>query len=328
MWRRNAARAGIGAAFILSAAGQSAAQDSVLGTFTVSGKTTRFNHVYATLETSPTPQQRFLILLVSDVPIAPEDRAPARLGTLAKAGTVRALKLRWRYGDDDIAVVPYHPAVAESGSAFPALSTVNLSALDDTRVHAEFRSKMLGQTWFFNALVKATIARGGIAVLEPEFVVAEAATPPGNDPTTLKRTLGGIGYEYRPEAFFQAIADGKADAVQLFIRAGMSPNQKDSQNRYALNYAVLFCAQAPDESAAVIAALLAGKADVNTKDPDNGTTPLVGSVQSCSAAAVDALVKAGSDLTAKSNGGVTALQLAKIFQRAEIVAVLERAGAK
>jgi ankyrin repeat protein len=36
----------------------------------------------------------------------------------------------------------------------------------------------------------------------------------------------------------------------------------------------------------------------------------------------------GSDLTAKANSGMTALDLAKIFQRADVVAVLDKAGAK
>jgi ankyrin repeat protein len=116
--------------------------------------------------------------------------------------------------------------------------------------------------------------------------------------------------------------------VTLFLKAGMSPNVKDDRGHYPLNYAVLFCAHAPAESAAVIQALVAGKADVKTKDPDNGTTALVGSTQSCSVTAVEALIKAGSDLTAKSNGGMTALQLARIFQRSDLVQVLEKAGAK
>jgi hypothetical protein len=60
---------------LFAAAIPAAAQDSVLGTFTVEGKTTRFNHVYATTEASPTnSSERYLILLVSDVPIAPADR--------------------------------------------------------------------------------------------------------------------------------------------------------------------------------------------------------------------------------------------------------------
>jgi hypothetical protein len=310
-----------------------AAQDSALGTFTVGGKTVRFTRVYATLEASPTePSQNYLILLVADAPVAAADRSPERLATLAGAGSLHAVRLLWKYGADDIAVVPYHAGVAESGRAFASMSTVNLSALDETRVHAEFKSKMLGQTWFFNAIVKATIAKGAAATIEPPV---ESSLPPGpagsagtGDPASTKRALGAMGYEFTPAAFFQAIADRKAQAVTLFIQAGMSPNQKDEQGHYSLNYAVLFCAQSPEESAAVIQALLAGKADVKTKDPQNGTTALVGATQSCSAAAVEALVKAGSDLNAKANSGMTALQLAKIFQRADVVEVLEKAGAK
>ena len=308
-----------------------AAQDSAIGTFTVNGKTLKFANVYATREASPDdPTQSYLILLVSDVPIAAADRTPARLAALAQSGALHAVRLRWKYGVDDIAVVPYHAAIKESGQAFASLSTVNLSALDDNRVNAEFKAKMLGQTWFFNAIVKAAIAKGGVAVLEPAVDVSLPTAPTGGkaDPTALKRSLGAMGYEFKPEAFFQAIADRKAQAVTLFIQAGMSPNQKDEQGHYSLNYAVLFCAQSAEESAAVIQALLAGKADVKTKDPQNGTTALVGATQSCSAAAVEALVKAGSDLNAKANSGLTALQLAKIYQRADVVAVLEKAGAK
>ncbi len=320
-------------AVLLGTAIPAAAQDSVLGTFTVAGKTTRFNNIYATLETSPVDDsEKYIILLVSDVAVAPADRSPANLTRLAGTGAIHAVKLRWKYGFDSIAVVPYHSAIAETGRAFASLSTINLSALNDDRINAEFKSKMLGQTWFFNAIVKAAIVKGGTAVLEPDVEVslpAEASDAPGKgDATALKRALGAMGYEFTPDAFFHAIADRKVDAVKLFLRAGMSPNQKDADNHYALNYAVLFCTQSQEESEAVIRALLAGKADVKTKDPQNGTTPLVGAVQSCSAGTVAALVKAGSDLTAKANSGMTAMQLAKIFGRQEVVAVLEKAGAK
>jgi hypothetical protein len=308
-----------------------AAQDTVLGTFTVAGKTTRFNHVYATMEASPTNSaEKYVILLVSDLPIAAADRSPGRLKSLATSGGLHALKLRWKYGFDSIAVIPYHSAVEETGFALPSMSTINLSALSDDRINAEFKAKMLGQTWFFNAIVKAALVKGATATLEPDLdatVIAPTAAGK-SDATTLKRQLGGMGYEFTPDAFFQAIGDHKAPAVALFIQAGMSPNQKNGQNRYALNHAVLFCAQSAPEAAAVIHALLAGKADVKTKDPDNGTTALVGSVQSCGVEAVEALVKAGSDLTAKSNGGTTAFQLATIYQRADVAAMLRKAGAK
>jgi len=320
-------------AALLGVAAHAAAQDSVLGTFTVNGKTTRFTNVYATLDGSPTDaSQKYLVMLVASAPVAPADRTPERLLALSKSGALSALKLRWKYGVDEIAVVPYHAGIADSAKAFASMSTVNLSALDDTRVHAEFKAKMLGQTWFFNALVKAAIVKGGVAMLEPDVDVPVEATTTGaggkTDPTSLKRALGSMGYEFTPDAFFNAIGDRKAQAVTLFLQAGMSPNQKSDQNRSALNHAVLFCAQSPEESAAVILALLAGKADVKTKDPDNGTTALVGATQSCSVGAVTALIKAGSDLKATAKSGMTALQLAKIYQRPDVVAVLEKAGAK
>lgn len=309
------------------------AQDSAIGTFTVDGKTLRFRYVYATLATGPTePDQQYLIMLASDVAVPPADRGPAKLQAAAAAGTLHAVRIRWKYGVDEIAVVPYHSAIAESGRAFRGLSTLNLTALNDTNVHAELKSKMLGQTWHFNAIVKAAIEKGGVATLEPDVEVTTSVPTTGasggGNPTALKRQLGGLGYEFTPDAFFQAIGDHKAQAVTLFLQAGMSPNQKNSQNRFALNHAVLFCGQSAEEASAVIEALIAGKADVKTKDPDNGTTALVGAVQSCTPGAVSALIKAGSDLTAKSNGGMTALQLAKIFQRGEVAAVLTKAGAK
>lgn len=316
----------------LAAASVSAA-DKATGTFTVEGKTVRFTQVYASLERDPARADRkYLMLLVSDVAVAPADRTPDRLLALAKAGTIHAVRIRWTYGYDTLAVIPYHRDIAESGRAFQGLSTLNLNAFDDNSVDAEFKSKMLGQAWHFNAIVKAAVAQGGVATLEPDApVLAEApagATPGVADSSALRQQLGALGYEFKPDGFFQAIGDRNAEAVDLFLRAGMSPNLKNEQGRYALNHAVLFCGQDAATASSVIVALVKAKGDVKTKDPDNKTTPLVGAVQSCTVDAVNALIAAGSDLTAKSAGGMTALQLAEIFQRPEIAAALRRAGAK
>ena len=309
------------------------AADKATGTFTVEGKTVRFTQVYASLERDPVEADRkYLMLLVADVPVAPADRAPDRLLALAKAGTVHAVRLRWTYGTDGIAVTPYHRGIAESGRAFQRLVMLNLVALEDTEVDAEFKSKMLGQTWHFNAFVKAAVAKGGVATLEPDAeVLAESpsgAAPGGTDAAALKRKLGALGYEFRPDGFFQAIGDHNVEAVTLFLQAGMSPNLKNDQDRYALNHAVLFCGQDAVAASAVVVALVKAKGDVKSRDPDNKTTPLVGAVQSCTVEAVEALIAAGSDLSAKSAGGATALQLADIFQRTEIAAALRKAGAK
>jgi len=327
MIRRLVGRACAGLLFTLAALPALAA-DKATGTFTVEGKTTRFTEVYASLERDPAVADRkYLMLLVTDVPIVAADRVPDRLLALAKAGTIHAVRIRWTYGADNVTVTPYHRGIGESGYAFQHFATLNLNAFDDKNVDAEFKAKMLGQTWFFNAIVKAAVAQGGVAALEPDApAIAEA--PDGGSATALKQRLGGLGYEFKPDAFFQAIGDRNVAAVNLFLQAGMSPNIKNEQGRYALNHAVLFCGQDAATASAVIVALVKGKGDVRTKDPDNKTTPLVGSVQSCSVDAVEALIAAGSDLSAKSAGGMTALQLAGIFQRPEIVAALRKAGAK
>ena len=309
------------------------AADKATGTFTVDGKTVRFAQVYASLERDPAVADRkYLLLLVSDLAIASADRTPDRLLALAKAGTIHAVRIRWTYGYDTLAVIPYHRDIAESGRAFQGLSTLNLNAFDDKNVDAEFKSKMLGQTWQFNAIVKAAVAQGGVATLEPDApVLAEApdgAASGAANATALKRQLGGLGYEFKPDGLFQAIGDSNVAAVNLFLQAGMSPNIKNQQGRYALNHAVLFCGHDAANASAVIVALAKAKGDVSTRDPDNKTTPLVGAVQSCSVEAVQALIAAGSDLSAKSAGGMTALQLANIFQRPEIAAALRKAGAK
>ena len=309
------------------------AADKATGTFTVDGKTTRFTEVYASLERDPVQAGRkYLMLLVTDVPVTPFDRLPDRLLTLAKAGTIHAVRIRWVYGTDGLTVTPYHRDIADSGRAFQQFATLNLSKFDDVSIEAEFKAKMLGQTWFFNAIVKAAVAQGGVATLEPDApVLAEAPTgaAPGTaDASALKRQLGALGYEFKPEAFFQAIGERNVAAVNLFLQGGMSPNLKNEQGRYALNHAVLFCGQDATTASAIVVALVKAKGDVKTKDPDNKTTPLVGSVQSCDVTAVDARIAAGSDLTAKSAGGMTALQLADIFGRPEIAAALRKAGAK
>ncbi len=314
-------------------AGSAQAADKVVGTFTVEGRTVKFAGVYATLERDPGDAgTKYLMLLVTDVPVAPADRVPDRLLALAKAGTIHAVRIRWTYGADNVTVTPYHRDIAESGRAFQRFATLNLTKFDDANVDAEFKAKMLGQAWHFNAIVKAAVATGGVATLEPDAALAAEApiadTPAAGNAAALKRQLGALGYEFKPESFFQAIGDRHAGAVDLFLQAGMSPNVKNDQGRYALNHAVLFCGQDAATASAVIIALVKGKGDVKTKDPDNKTTQLVGAVQSCGLDAVAALIAAGSDLSAQSAGGMTALQLADIFQRAEIAAALRKAGAK
>ena len=269
----------IGASVLVSVvlAGSAQAADKVVGTFTVEGKTVKFAGVYATLERDPADAgTKYLMLLVTDVPVAPADRTPARLLALAKAGTIHAVRIRWTYGADGVTVTPYHRAIAESGHAFQRFATLNLTKFDDANVDAEFKAKMLGQSWFFNAIVKAAIVTGGVATLEPDAPVAAeaplAGSPASGDPRALERQLGGLGYEFREEAFFRAIGERNEAAVALFLQLGISPNVKNDQGRYALNHAVLFCGQDAATASAVIIALV-GQGRREDEGPRQQTTP-------------------------------------------------------
>ena len=319
------------AAFLLAGAVAIQAADSASGTFTVQGKTVRFSQVYATVEKDPAdPTVEHLILLVADAVVAPADRAPDRLAALAKAGTLHAVRMRWVVGLDDVAVVPYHQNVAQSGRAFRSFAILDIRKMNDKEVDAEFTSKMLGQDWNFKAVVKATVAKGGVAVLEPEGdpLAETPGTPVAGDSaaTALKRQLGAMKYEYSPAAFFHAISDGNADAVDLFLKAGMSPNTEDT-GRFALNYSTLFCAANGDRATAVIVRLASAKPDAKKKSPE-GQTVLVSALQSCSVEAIDALIKAGADVNAKAPSGLSVLALADVFQKADVAELLRKAGAK
>ncbi len=55
--------------------------------------------------------------------------------------------------------------------------------------------------------------------------------------------IGGVAWATSSRlAFFQSIGDHNPVAVTLFVQVGMSPNQKNRQNCFALNHAVILCA--------------------------------------------------------------------------------------
>ena len=102
---------------VFVAVADAGAQDSVLGTFTVGGKTVKFTNIYATMETSPVEaSQKYLILLVTDVPVAPADRSPARLASLASSGTLHAVRLLWSTGSTTSPSCPTIPASRKAGA--------------------------------------------------------------------------------------------------------------------------------------------------------------------------------------------------------------------
>ena len=321
----------VAALSLLCAAGAGAA-DEVVGTLTVHGKPTVLKHVAAAVQTDPDdPQRSWLVILASDVPVAAADRAPARLAELAAAGKLKAVRMLWLEGFDTVYAVPYHQALAQSGRRGLERPSLSLDRYDEGRFAGTIKSKMMGQTWFFQAQVEAVTARAGTVEIEPEAAEEEplAGAAPGDEKTARKLTLARLGYEYTPEMFEHALHDSNAEAVKLFLELGMPANTKAPSAEQPLAVAVTQCAYSHEAEALEMAkALLAAGATVDAGAKD-GITPLLTAAQHCSGVEiVELLIKAGADVNTKAPGGATPLLFATIFSRSQTEAVLRRAGAR
>ena len=303
--------------------------DDALGTLTVKGKTTVLKEVAAAEQADPKdPSQHWLVILASDRKVAEADRTVARLTELARDGKLHAVRILWKVGVDTLYAVPYDGALAQSGKRGSEHPTIDLRRYGNGRLDAEFASKMLGQDWHFHANVRAAVAAGGVAEIEPEAEETDAAPAGGADAD--KKALGKMGYAYTDSMFFHAVADGSLDAVRLFLKAGMSPNAHGKGDTHPMLMAAQLCANQPATlpRSEILQTLAAAGGDAKVKD-ENGSTPLLWAVQTgCSPAAVSALLKAGADPNAKAKGGATPLMFAEIFQRTEIADLLRKAGGR
>jgi len=169
--------------------------------------------------------------------------------------------------------------------------------------------------------VKAT--RGG----KVTFQVISGKSAPAKAAAGLSREdaiaqLKKLGFRrFDANSFVLAATTGKADALRLFIAAGMPVDTK-SGGRTALM------------SAAMMGHVEAGKvlieagADVNKPDV-TGSPPLLRLVMKCKATElVQAFIDAGADLTVTLPGGVTARKMAELKNCGETARVLKAAGCR
>jgi len=92
---------------------------------------------------------------------------------------------------------------------------------------------------------------------------------------------------------------------------------------------VLHCSTDPVESrVAIIKALVAAKAKVDVTDMNNSTPLIWAANPGCPAEVTRTLIEAGANVNAKAKGGGTAMMLAKVYNRADIIKLLQAAGAK
>lgn len=320
------------ASLVLLLAASAFAADSVVGTLTVKGKPIPLKHVAVAVQADPEIADRtWLVILVSNVPVAEADRTPARLLELSKAGKVAAVRVCWLEGYDTVFSAPYHQAIPESGQRSLEHPTINLDRYDEERYEGWVKSKMLGQDWFFEAHVKADLKRGGVAEVEqlPAEEPAGGAGKAKDEKTAKKIALAKLGYEYSADNLVRAVQDASVEAVRLFMEIGMSPNTSEPSDRQPLTVAATQCAyQHEAEAAEMVKILLAAGAKVDA-GATNGITPLLSAAQHCSGVeVVKSLLAAGANVNTRAPGGATPLMFAKIFNRKEMEAVLRKAGAK
>ena len=317
------------------------AADTVIGTFVANGKTHILKQVYvARSAEADSPTTAYLTVLVSDVPVEAASRTTARLTELAAAGRVHAVRVVWTEGLDRVVTTPFAAGVDDNGQPTTGGAMIDLQAYDEQRLKAKITSKMLGQSWHFSATISSAVVRVVVTdesrrdtmpVVPPTALERDTRVEADGrvDATADKRTLGRLGYVYDTESFTQAVKDGNLDAVRLFLRLGTSPNVKDSIGTFALISAVTMCTREPQgDRLGILQAMLAAKATVDVKD-DNGSSPLLWSVTAqCPTDFARTLVAAGANVNVKAKGGGTPLMLAKVYDRADLVALLVKAGAK
>jgi hypothetical protein len=282
-------------AAVLLVPAAASAQDRVLGTLTVEGRTTRLARVYAARQPDARdPSSIWLIVLLADRPVADHPGLPA-----------------------------------------PGAVSIDVQRNDGRRLEARLRSRVVGQAWHFDARVQATLATAGSAIVEtlaeappaPARVEASPARAEA-DPAGLKKRLGALGYAFSPDELVRAIYDGNPEAVRAFLDAGLPADSRGGNGDPALLHATMSCGRGePAAHAAIVRALLMAGAKPDVRD-DNNSSPLIWAAQLCPIEAVEALLDAGADVNARAYGGATPLMMAEAMQRADVAEVLKRAGAR
>ena len=187
----------VAAAAMLAATPTAAAAQAVkgLGTFTVNGKTTTWKQIYVSRHKDvDRPDNHFLIVLLADRPVAEADQLPERMQELATAGQLQAVRMVWHEGFDGIATTPFHKDVADSGNVTRNGAILDLTRYDERELEAQFKSKMLGQSWHFNAFFKGKVSEGPpMKAPDMDAPLPTTYVPKGNDPNAIRREVGSRG---------------------------------------------------------------------------------------------------------------------------------------
>lgn len=123
------------------------------------------------------------------------------------------------------------------------------------------------------------------------------------------------GQSFDHDGFYRAMAEGRADAVERYLEAGMSAADAGTTGMPPLHMAVAtgcpWGQPTPEETGRMVAALLAHGADPEAAD-EQGNRALHRAVGSCDRSVISRLVEAGADLGAANAVGMTPFALALV----------------
>lgn len=137
-----------------------------------------------------------------------------------------------------------------------------------------------------------------------------------------KSRLVEWGMALSDEAFARAVSEGNGEAVQLFLRAGFSPDAHDAQGVPVLSLAIR------GRHRSIMNLLLERGADVNVSSEDRGDTPLMEAAVRGEPEILDELLSCGADLNVVNKNRQTALMLAIGESYIQIAKRLIEAGAE
>jgi HEAT repeat protein len=137
--------------------------------------------------------------------------------------------------------------------------------------------------------------------------------------------------------FARSLSELKADAIQAFLEAGMSPNGPVEEDTKRTPLMVLLFGSGcpyneptPQATRDIVKLLLAGGADVNQAD-ENGNTALMFGAEKCDRATVRMLLDAGAKVGARNKMNLNALEMSLISVNTgveELIAAGARLDAK
>lgn len=136
-----------------------------------------------------------------------------------------------------------------------------------------------------------------------------------------RKKLEARRIQFTAQAFVDSADKADADAVKLFLAAGMKSNSTNGDGRPALVAATL------GGHETVVDELLDAGAEVNAKTKD-GQTPLMGAAVNGNTRIVNILLSRGADLNVKDSHGFSALMYADGASKSDVRGLLVKAGAQ